>query len=63
MQKRLFIDNEGMDTVEVEQPLEDLVDEQADEEVVEEEHATGDDRPLLVVCRGCLTPHETSGDG
>ena len=63
VQKGLFIDNEGMVRVELEQPLKDLVDEQADEEVMEEKHVTGDDGPLLVVRRTCLTPHKTSGDG
>ncbi|PSS16035.1 Eukaryotic translation initiation factor 3 subunit J like [Actinidia chinensis var. chinensis] len=63
VQKGLFIDNEWMVRVELEQPLEDLVDEQADEEFMEEEHVTGDDGPLLVVRRACLTPRETSGDG
>ena len=40
LQKELFIDNEWMVGVELEQPLEELVDEHADEEVVEEEHVT-----------------------
>eukprot|EP00268_Persea_americana_P043098 TRINITY_DN43212_c0_g1_i5.p1 TRINITY_DN43212_c0_g1~~TRINITY_DN43212_c0_g1_i5.p1 ORF type:complete len:723 (-),score=103.29 TRINITY_DN43212_c0_g1_i5:2428-4533(-) len=63
IQKGLFIDNEGMVRVESEQPLEDPVDEQIDEVIVEEEHVTGDDGPLLVVRRACLAPRDASGDG
>ena len=63
VQKGLFIDNEGMVIVELEQPLENLIDEQADKEVMEEEHVTRDDGPLLVICSACLTPCETSGNG
>ncbi|GFS29833.1 hypothetical protein Acr_00g0008720 [Actinidia rufa] len=40
VQKGLFIDNEGVVRVELVQPLEDFTDEQANEEVMGEEHVT-----------------------
>ncbi|KAG5533437.1 hypothetical protein RHGRI_027564 [Rhododendron griersonianum] len=60
--KGLFIESEEIVGDEFDVSLQDPVYDSANEQVVYEEHVTGDDGPLLVVRRACYTPREVKGD-